>query len=242
MSNTELENSLGVLKILSEALTVPRSLDEGLEHITRLTCELMETGQAVFLFRDETQKELLVKAAVGLPGMRNGTYLVVPERLKDILWRLRNIHHINWIYSGIEDIAFPIIVAPIWVKGVRVGLLATGGAKDPSPRPFNVIRQKMFALLAPFASLVIENAKVYDLLKQHFAINSQELRNASNEEAAESGRAPMEQLMVNSISNPTKVVKILAESFYKELRRSGFETGHIASAAAQLLECAVKEN
>ena len=53
MSNTELENSLGVLKILSEALTVPRSMDEGLEHITRLTCELMETGQAVFLFRDE---------------------------------------------------------------------------------------------------------------------------------------------------------------------------------------------
>lgn len=240
MSNMELENSLGVLKILSEALTVPRSLDEGLEHITRLTCELMETSQAVFLFRDEERREMMVKAAVGLSGLRNGTYLVVPERLRSILWRLRNIHHINWVESGIDDIIFPIIVAPIWVKGVRVGLLATGGAKDPSPRPFDVVRQKMFALLAPFASLVIENAKVYDLLKQHFAVNSQELRALNSEEAAEGGRSPIEQLTVNAISNPTKVARILAESFYKELKRAGFETGHVAAAASQLLDCAVK--
>jgi len=241
MSNNDLENSLGVLKLLSEALTVPRSLDEGLEHITRMTCELMETGQAVFLFRDEERKEFIVKAAVGIEGknIKDGNFLVLPERLKSILWRLRNMHQLNWVDSGIENIGFPIIVAPILVKGIRVGLLVTGAARDPSVRPFDSVRQKLFALISPFASLVIENAKVYDLLKQHFAVNSPELRELNSEESKECNMA--EQFTVNSIKNPTKVVKILAESFYKELKRTGFQNGHIATAASQLLDCIVKD-
>lgn len=242
MSNNDLENSLGVLKLLSEALTLPRSLDEGLQHITKMTCELMETEQAVFLFRDEERRELIVKSAVGIQGrnIRVGHYLVVPERLKSILWRLQNMHQLNWVDSGIDDIGFPIIVAPITVKGVRVGLLATGAAKDTSLRPYDSVRQRLFALIAPFASLVIENAKVYDLLKQHFAINSQELRKLSEQQ--NEGRDPAEQFTVNSINNPGKVAKILAESFYKELKRSGFHPTHIAGAAAQLLECIVKDD
>lgn len=242
MSNSELENSLGVLRLLSEALTAPRSLDEGLDYITRMTCQLMEAGQAVFLFRDEERKELIVRSVVGIQSknINQGNTLFVPERLKNILWRLRNIHQINWVDSGIEDIGFPIIVAPICVKGMRVGLLATGAAKDPSPRPFSPVRQDIFSLIASFASLVIENAKVYDLLKQHFAVNSPELKKLSQQEAKD--RNPAEQFAINSINNPGKVVRILAQSFYNELKRAGFQQGHIASAASQLLECIVKNN
>ena len=49
----DFEKNLETLTLLSEALTMQRTLEEGLDHITSMTCSLMETEQAVFLFRDE---------------------------------------------------------------------------------------------------------------------------------------------------------------------------------------------
>lgn len=43
--------------------------------------------------------------------------------------------------------------------------------------------------------------------------------------------------MISSLNNPNKVVRLLAESFYKELTRAGFSPGHITTAAAHILEC-----
>ncbi|MBN2452259.1 MAG: hypothetical protein JXR77_17875 [Lentisphaeria bacterium] len=228
--------SLQVLRILSGALTEPHSLDAGLAHIARMTGELMAARQTVILLRDEERGELIVRTCVGIRSrnVRVGHPLVVPPRLKSILWRLRSLHQINGLEVGIEDLAFPILVNPIRVKGERVGLLVAGGLRTPL-RGFDPIRRGLFALIAPFASLVIENAKVYDYLRQSFAQRSQDLIEANRREAAD--RDQTEHLMVSSLSNPNKVVRLLAESFYKELVRAGFTPGHITTAAAQILEC-----
>ena len=45
MSN-DFEKNLETLTLLSEALTMQRTLEEGLDHITSMTCNLMETEQA----------------------------------------------------------------------------------------------------------------------------------------------------------------------------------------------------
>ena len=244
MSNNDLQNSLVILKILVEALTLPRSLDEALQHIVSATCKLMETEQAVFLLRDEERGELMVKAAIGMErtSIRVGNDLNVHQRLKNILWNLKNIHRINWVGEENDNIGFPILCAPITVKGARVGILSTGAAKNVQggTKPFNAVRQNLFAIIAPFASLVIENAKVYDLLQQHFAINSPELRQPTGD--GTTTRNDAEQVTVNSIGNQTKVVKILAESFFKELKRAGYQDAHVAIAASQMLDCIVKGN
>ena len=150
MANNDLQNSLIILKILVEALTMPRSLDEALEHITSVTCKLMDTGQAVFLLRDEERKELMVRAAVGMErtSIRVGNDLAIHERLKNILWNLKNIHRISW-NEGYDNIGFPILCAPITVKGARVGILATGDAKhiQAGSRPFDAVRQNLFAII-----------------------------------------------------------------------------------------------
>lgn len=237
----DFEASLGILSLLTEALTVPRSLDEALTHITTMTCSLMETEQAVFLFRDEERKELYVKTVVGIdsPNIRVGHALCVPPRLHNILWQLKNAHQVNWIYAGIDDISFPIICTPITVRGSRIGLLIAGGVKVKDPNlttPYDGVRRKIFSLIAHFASLVIENSKVYDYLKQHFAASSQELRDQNKQEAESRDRDEAEQLMVTSLKNPTKVIKLLTESYFKELANAGFTAGHIAIASAHLLE------
>jgi hypothetical protein len=232
----DFETSLEVLRILSAALTVPHTLDEGLEHIARMTGELMAADQTVLLLRDEERRELIVRTRVGIngPNIRVGHPLVVPPRLKDILWRVRSLHQINWIESGIKDIGFPILVAPICIKGERIGILITGKSRTPGRR-FDIIHRRLFALIAPFAALLIENGKVYDYLRQNFAQHSQELIEANRRDAGSRDQA--EQLMISSLNNPNKVVRLLAESFYKELAKAGFSPGHITTAAAHILEC-----
>jgi hypothetical protein len=232
----DLATSLEVLRILSAALTVPHSLDEGLQHVARMTGELMGTGQTVLLMRDEDRQELIVRTCVGIrsPNIRVGHPLVVPPRLKAILWRVRSLHQINWIEAGIEDIGFPIVVVPVCIKGERVGLLITGKPRT-GVRRFALIQCRLFGLIAPFAALMIENGKVYDYLRQNFAQRSQELIEANRKEAG--GRDQAQQLMISSLNNPNKVVRLLAESFYKELAKAGFSPGHITTAAAHILEC-----
>ena len=237
--NNDFEHNLSILTMLSEALTAPRSLDEALNHITTMTCTLMDTEQAAFLFREEERKELVVRTVVGIdsPNVQVGHALNVPARLQNILWQTRHLHQINWIYSGIDDIAFPILCIPILVRGARIGLLMAGGARDKSlSKPYDPARRRILTLISHFASLVIENSKVYDYLNQHFAAASRELRAQNRLDAEIRERTETEQLMVTSLKNPSKVVRLLTESFFKELVLAGFNAGHITTAAAHLLE------
>lgn len=232
----DFEAALEVLRILSSALTVPQTLDEGLMHITRMTGELLGTRQTVLLLRDEERRELIVRTRIGIstPEVRVGHPLRVPERLQRILWRSRHLRQINWIEAGIEDIGFPILVMPLFVRGTRIGLLITGKSSRRDPA-FDGVQRKLFSLLAPFAGLIIENAKVYDYLRQSFAQRSHELIESNRREAGEKDQT--QHLMVSTLNNPNKIVRLLAESFYKELARAGFTPDQITTAAAHMLEC-----
>lgn len=236
MNPNDFATSLGALRLLANTLTVPHTLDEGLANITRMNCELMASEQTAILIRDEGRRALIVRACRGIhsPSLRVGHPLRLPERLERILWRTRYTHQINWVEAGIEHIGFPILVTPISVRGTRVGLLITG--KGQAGTRYDTIRQQLHVLIASFASLVIENAKIYDYLRQRFAERSRELI-LENRRETNGGRDEAEQLMISSLTNPDKVVRLLAESFYKELARAGFSAGNITMAAAHLLEC-----
>ena len=101
------------------------------------------------------------------------------------------------------------------------------------------MRRKLFNLITPFASLVIENSKIYDYLRQSVVLNSKELRQSVIADAGDK-RNETEQLMINSLKNPVKVVNKLAETFYMQLAETGFTAGHITSAAAHILDCITK--
>lgn len=238
----DLETSLRVLTVLSDALTVPHTLDQALQHIATMTGVLMETGQTVLLMRDVDRHELIVRTGVGIEsrGVRVGHPLDVPERLKHILWRIRSLHQINWVDSGIPDIGFPILVVPLRIGGEVVGLLLTGKS-TAGGTAFNAVQRRLAMLVATFAALAIERAKVYDYLRQQFAQRSQELMEA-NRRDTDSGGDETQRLMISSLTNPNKVVRLLAESFYKELVRAGFAPGHITTATAQILECITRED
>ncbi len=235
----QLERSIDVLMLLNEAMKVTYSVDEGLYKIVDLTCRLMDTTQAALLLLDEEKELFIVRAPVGLEEthLKDREPLDVPLRLQNILLQLRSTHQINWINSGIEGLKFPIIAMPIYFKGNRIGHLITGGPKDPSQSK-DPLRRKLLSLLGPFVSLIVENTKASELLEQHFALNAAELLNSAREGTGDNAQAA-EKLLVTTVRNPGKVVRLLAESFYKQLVKAGFNEGHITTAASQLLECIV---
>ena len=49
----DFEKRLQVLTVLSDTLTVPHTLDEGVQRITEMTGVIMDTEQTVLLLRDE---------------------------------------------------------------------------------------------------------------------------------------------------------------------------------------------
>ncbi len=236
---SQIERSIDVLMLLNEAIKDTCTVDEGLRKIVDLTCRLMDTTQAALLMLDEERELFVVRAPVGLEGtpLKDREPLILPERLQNILFQLRSTHQINYINSGIPGLKFPIIAMPIYFKGNRIGHLITGGAKDPS-HSRDPLRRKLFSLLAPFVSLIVENMKASELLEQHFTLNTPEVLDNARQGETSNAKAA-ERLLVTSVRNPGKVVKLLAESFYKQLHRAGFTPGHITIAASQLLECIV---
>ncbi len=238
----DIETSLRVLTLLCDTLNTPVDIDETLERITGMTGVLMETRQTAILLRDDDRNELIVRTRAGIaaPGLQTGHPLAVNARLKHILLRMNSMRQIGTIESGIEGIGFPILVTPLRVKGERVGLLITGSL-FPGRTSFDGLRRRLFSLIAAFSSLILENAKAGDYLRQQFAQRSAELLEANRLAAAGGTRSAEEHLMVSSLKNPTKVVRLLAVSFYKELARAGFSPGHITTAAAELLDCITRQ-
>jgi len=236
----DIETCVKVLSIATQAMTTPCTLDEALGRITGITGSLMETEQTGIFMRDEAREVFVVRSCTGVsgPNVRVGHPLVVPERVQRILWRLRYIRQIGGIDTGIEGLGFPMLVIPLRIKGERIGLLITSKPVHDAVQ-FGETKRQLFKLVSCLSSLVIENAKVYDYLNQQFAQRSHELLDANRADAGQNDET--HQLMVSSLRNPDKVVRLLASSFYKELVRAGFSPGHITTAAAEILGCITRQ-
>jgi hypothetical protein len=114
---------------------------------------------------------------------------------------------------------------PIYYRGIRIGLLVTGGAKDLG-KAKDPQRRKLFSMLAPFATLLIENAKAMDLMQQRFLLSG-----ADDGKTAKNA----EELLVASVQNPLKVVRMFADSFYTSLVKAGFDSNQMTHAAARIV-------
>ena len=237
----EIETSLKVLSLATQALTSPCSVEEALDNLVRITRELMETEQAAVLMRDESAEVFVVRSCAGFEDgeTRVGHVLELPPRLRKLLWRVRSVRQLGGLETGIADLGFPLLFVPLRVKGHHVGLLVTGQPCVPMQK-FGSTKRQLFTVIASLASLVIENAKTYEYLNHHFAQHSKELLAANREAAA--GRDETHHLMALSLSDPTKVVRLLAASFYKELNRAGFSPGQIVTAAAEIIGCVTWED
>lgn len=115
------------------------------------------------------------------------------------------------------------ISVPIFISGKVVGVLNTSNPNDQRNLDYNDLN------LATFVALLIGKSiqvmQLQNLLKSRFAqmALAQEARDAV-------GSSLMAQQM-----DPSALVKLLANTFYKEMSRAGLERGHIISAATEII-------
>ena len=123
------------------------------------------------------------------------------------------------------------LALPLSVNGQTVGYLyaraaARGGARTPRANTIDVGQLGLFAMQL---GLAIEAQSLRQLLASRYApaALSRDGRDAQPARDAQ---------FLEAVTHPEKVARIIARSFYKDLRRSGFETKQILVVASELID------
>lgn len=228
------KQTISALSVLTKVLTNPNDLNETLREITRVTCELMGTRQSAVLLRDTTNHFLVLRATHGFqesPNMQIGLPLNLHPRLQSIMWKIASTHRLMAIDTGVDEIIFPILCTPLKIKGKVIGLLVISDPIDES-HAFDPAQRELYTILASLTSLAIERAQAYHYLSSRLAQQAHKEIQEANEDINDH-----QDVMIQSVTNPDKVIRMLATSFYQELERAGFEKNYITIAASQLLDC-----
>ena len=176
------------LEAVTDAALGYLELDELLAELLARTRELLETDTAAVLLLDETGKELVARAAVGLeeevaqgiriPVGEGFAGRIAAERRPMVLDDVDHADVLNPILreKGVKS----LLGAPLTVSDTVLGVIHVGTLE---PRLFTPGDQQLLELVASRAALAIEKARIHeetvrlDQLKLNFvAVASHELR------------------------------------------------------------------
>jgi len=123
------------------------------------------------------------------------------------------------------------LAVPLRVNGQIVGYLcATSGKRlGPGNAGFD---HRLFAALGEHLGFAIETQNVRQLLASRYAAIA--LSRDGHGDAAD--QTALDAQFLAAVTNPEKVARIIARSFYKDLRKAGFETRQILVVATELID------
>jgi len=130
--------------------------------------------------------------------------------------------------EGGTPTAGPELALPLSVNGLTVGYLYAHAPQRGGTRAARIDAGAL-GMLAVQLGLAIEAQGLRQMLASRYA------------PAALSGRehadaAAREARFLEAVTHPEKVARIIARSFYRDLRRSGFETKQILVVASELID------
>ncbi len=115
-----------------------------------------------------------------------------------------------------------MVSAPIVIDGKVAGVINLHGPRSQWAFTTNDLRALEIA--AQFSGKGVQVAQLRSGLHSRFAIMSIVMKRRSSIE-----------MLVNEAQDPGKMAKILARSFYRELRRAGFGSDQIINAASEII-------
>ena len=116
-----------------------------------------------------------------------------------------------------------LMSAPIRIDGLPTGVINVHG-----PRPIRVFDHNDLNALKILSNLVgrtVQVSQLQSILHSRFATLALAMKQRQN-------RA---EILANPAQDPGKLAKILAKSFYRELRRAGFGSAQIINAASEII-------
>ena len=121
-------------------------------------------------------------------------------------------------------------VAPIRIHRQVVGVLHGVLEKPPVEGELlgNPAVCKAFSEQLGFA---IETQKMREMLASKYVARARQAQGQNDP-----GKQSLESHVLQAVRNPEKVAKIIARSFYRDLRKAGFETKQILVVASEIIE------
>jgi len=123
------------------------------------------------------------------------------------------------------------LAAPLRVNGQIVGYLCVTGAKPIGSRRTG-IDHRLFGALGEHLGFAIETQNMRQLLASRYAAIALS-RNGLSEPP---DQHTLDAQFLAAVTDPEKVARIIARSFYKDLRKAGFETKQILVVATELID------
>ncbi|WP_018410909.1 GAF domain-containing protein [Methyloversatilis thermotolerans] len=114
--------------------------------------------------------------------------------------------------------------APILLDGHALGVICL--RRGQGQPPFTESDEREFDALALFAGKAVQAAQLSFLLESEFA------RRAVQAE----GGNPLAQVLASGLAQPAQLARMLAKSFYREMKAAGFGDDQIVGAAGEIID------
>lgn len=191
------------------------TLDGLLRRAAELAVELLHAEQCVIAWICEDKSAIQVRAHYD-PRRSNGSQLKIRQPIP-LPVDLRNCPRLEF-ESG-EAVA-AICSAPIYINRQVVGFLYL-----VRPSWSAELEAELFAPLSAQIGFAIEAQQLRYLLSSHYVA-------AASRDRRDNYPG---QSVLHAVQNPEKVAKMIAKSFYKDLRKAGFATNQILMVASEII-------
>jgi GAF domain-containing protein len=124
------------------------------------------------------------------------------------------------------------LAAPLQIKNEVVGYLCVAKRRKQTDLRFSSIDQKLFFALSRQIAHAIEIQQMRQLMASRYA--SMALN--QNKKGTHADHDNYFSNFLKAVKYPDKVAKIIARSFYKDLRKAGFEPKQILVVASEIIE------
>lgn len=215
------------LKLMGGLFAPHDTLDRLLEEVARVALELLGVDHALVIWATDSPQRLWVRARWSRPGV------VESPALSDqaVAFAENNQHtHTAELISPAgsrRPSENSMVLQPLKVKGESVGYLVL----LPSLVNSSKFPTLLFSVIAEQIGRTIEIHQTRQFLASRYSALA--LLKESGEDAAVA--EPLDGHLLAAVRNPDRVARILAKSFYRDLRKAGFDANQVLLVASEII-------
>lgn len=201
------------------------TLDALLQAAAQTVAEILAVEYCGIAWAEDDRTNFRVRASFvtnGVNGHEERTSRLVAEMFHENNPANHGINNILTNDSNSEK----FLAAPLHVKEKLVGYLVIMDVKKCTSAD-----ESLLAMLSEHTGFAIEMHNMRQMLASSYLVKTLGL----GKKKGVSGQNGFNSHMLTAVAEPEKVATIIARTFYKDLRKAGFESGQILTVATELI-------
>ena len=221
------QNLCRSLKMMGDLFAPHDTLDVLLEEAARVTVDLLGADYAFVIWATVSPQRLSVRARWSRPGVVDS-----PALSDQAVAFVENNQHTNTAEltspsASQQPCENSMVLHHLKVKGESVGYLVVLPGLVDSARFPNLL----FSVIGEQIGRTIEVHQTRQFLASRYSALAQFKETGDDAGEAE----PLDGHLLAAVRNPDKVARLLAKSFYRDLRKAGFDANQVLLVASEII-------